>query len=172
MGEAERRKLILLREDYARFCALGDQHQYKKRWERGFGDFVQLIRIPGVESIGINWDDPAQLLVGTEVIELPDSGVVRVIGHILIKIQPPSYMLCNTTPLHSGQGNTYAHPHAKQGGVFCMTSGQQEIHNSIVDGRHSVAVAIIMKGLYLRTGTVDIGSPYSDAARSHWPAKT
>lgn len=160
-----------LNEQYAHFCALGFPDDYESRYKEGLVDFLRLIQIDGIESIGINWEVP-ELLIGTELIEVTDkSGNVRVLGHYMIHFTFHGYKLANLTPLVAN-GSLYAHPHANQSNSFCMHNGSELMQVHVCNGVYAVPTQVIMTSLRMRSGTVTLLSPYSAAALENWPERS
>jgi hypothetical protein len=153
-----------LNEQYAHWCAMAEPEEYDRRYRAGLEDFLRLISIDGVEAIGINWEN-AMLSIGTASIRATDSqGQQRVLGHYLIIIsgKPAGYKLESLTPVDG-----YAHPHASQFGEFCMSSGNLVIKKSIIDGKCSVAVTVLMRALKYDPDNVLRGSSYKSL--NQWP---
>lgn len=159
-----------IEQQYAHFCAMGDERQYyKRRYARGLDDFARLVLIEGVEQIGIDWQNVV-LFVGTACIDAwIQEDIPHELGHYIISIaqNPSRYTISNVTRTI----NDFAHPHAMQGGPFCMADGNTFVMTAIADGILSDAISILMTALRMRPGTVQIGSPYPSAALEHWPLK-
>lgn len=163
-----------LREQYATLMALGEPEDFAERYDRAMLDFNDLIRVPDLISVGINWDTAA-LVLGTEGITvLGIDEKLHFIGDlaILIMQRPARYTVTNLTrPMRLGleaNASHAAHPHAMQGAMFCMTE-QDQVLVAIADGMCSVAARILMAAAWMRPGTVRAYTPYNHAGVASWP---
>jgi len=145
-------------------------------YERGLQDFDDLVKIPGVVSIGIS-PDSRQLLVGTECIDVIDGMTkLREIGEFIVMFAPYekriSFENVTRTLPHGIDicfGNVAHHPHILNG-TICMTSGMSDIMLAVADGRFSRAMQIIMLALRMDNRFVTRGGAYSNL--SNWPVKS
>lgn len=155
-------------EQYAHFCALGYPDEYDARYAAGLKDFPKLVHVEGVTNIGIAWD-VVELIVGTkEVIVEDDDGEFRILGRYILYFTMSGYRIENVDLVLD---KSYGHPHARQNGEFCMTTGHSDVKTRIKDGIYSTPAQILMTALMMQKGTVEIAAPYQSAKLENWPRR-
>jgi hypothetical protein len=174
--EIDRYTKLPFREQYAILMALGEPEEYDERYQNAYEDFIELVRVPRLTTVGINWQF-AELVLGTEgVSALGSDDELRDLGDLvfMIRQRPADYHVKNIRlrmKLAFGDDLYAAHPHARDGQRFCMANMEQAVLTAIADGRCSQAARILVTAAWMKKGSVATGVPYSGAQIDNWPIK-
>jgi len=157
-----------MRQQFAEFCAMESADRHDEIYSKSLKDYDVVCALPGIQMIGLRWQTPITLAIGTDLVcSYGDKNVLREIGEFIISIHkgPPSFRFHNMTRrIGSPSYGWVHHPHINADGVLCIRDGRMEILNAIVDGDMPMAVPILLDALWMRA---ELGTPYVDI--SCWP---
>ena len=165
--ETDRVQYEDMRRQFAEFCTRGNANGCEQRYSKGIKDYDVVCALPGVQMLGLRWQTPIALVIGTDLVRCHDNrGVLREVGEFVIVIQkePPTFRLHNITQrIYTNHGLVH-HPHINGDGVLCIQAGKMEVLTAIVDGDMPVALPILLDALWMRA---ELGTPYINL--SCWP---
>ncbi|PIR82670.1 hypothetical protein COU20_01045 [Candidatus Kaiserbacteria bacterium CG10_big_fil_rev_8_21_14_0_10_59_10] len=151
------------RVQFAQLCArIAPPEEYDERYHQALSEYDEFCEKPLVAAVSIG-EENMEFVFGTKTVYLTGhDNVRREIGEFMCAVGCSGYMVENISVAIDGESG-YAHPHAFQGGQFCMQRGSNQLRVALHNGRLAEAACLILDALE----TYGPGTPYCSIDK--WP---